>query len=83
MSSKRASSIELHDVKVTIAKATVLYDAEGNVLGANVTANVWVAGMPGTTQEFTLSTADPDMITYGKSLADLLLNKIRRDHEAQ
>jgi len=83
MNSKHASAALIHDVKVTIAKVTVLYDAEGRVLGANVTANVWVAGIPGTTQEFTLSSVDSDMITYGRSLADILLNKIKIDHEAQ
>ena len=45
MSSRRVSSIHIHNVKVTVAKATVLYDTDGKAIAVNVTANVWVAGM--------------------------------------
>lgn len=83
MSSRNTSKIEIHDVKVTIGKVTVLYDSDGKTIAMNVTANVWVAGMPGTTQEFTVTTSDPDLASYGKSLSDLLLVKIKRDHEEQ
>ena len=83
MNSKHASKVSIHDVKLTIGKVSVLYDAEGKAIAMNVTANVWVAGMPGTTQEFTVTPSDPDLVSYGKSLSDLLLMKIKRDHEEQ
>jgi hypothetical protein len=83
MSSKHASSIELSDVKVTMEKIIVLYDTDGKAIAMNVTSRVWIAGQPSTASDFTLSISDPDMKSFGKALSDLVLDKIRSDHESK
>jgi hypothetical protein len=82
MSSRNSSFTELNEVKVTMEKITVLYDTDGKAIAMNVTSRIWIAGQPSAASEFTLRVTDPDMKSFGKALSDLVLGKIKTDHES-